>query len=553
MENKKEDKNKKGRHQKDKKEKKADKKVENKKLENILVIVIYILALITFATDIYYIYGKMAPKFKDITIEIGYSEELNLKHFVTKEKYIEDSKILTDLSTIDLNKVGEYDIELMYKQKNKTVKLYLVDTTAPEVKFQDITRYIGYEINAEDFILEKSDLSEMYVEVTNIPEITEFGKYPITIVVKDKFENVTSKECILTIDWLKYDITLELGTQLTKEDILMRPEEDAKLVSQSELDRINKSPVGDYTITLTNNGIEYVINIKIQDTMPPELELKDVTIYDDERIDKSRFIVSCKDASKNVETTLLTQIDYSKIGTQVVTVEAKDEYGNKIEKQANLTIRKDKEGPVFSGLKEMTVAKNSTIDYRSGVKAVDAKDGNCEFTVDTSKVNIGEAGTYYAIYNSKDTKGNTTTTKRKINVKHNQEDTNNKFNEFYNTYLAGKDAYGIISTIRSEISYNSSWGEDDPVWYGLTNRKGNCYVHVLMAQKALTKAGISNQIVKTTDGTHYWNLVNVGGVWRHYDSTPGNHLIGPATDDEKFASSAMQGRDWNRSAYPEAK
>lgn len=228
-------------------------------------------------------------------------------------------------------------------------------------------------------------------------------------------------------------------------------------------------------------------------------------------------------------------------------------HGNKVEKQANLTIKKDTEGPVFSGLKEMTVAKNSNANYKSGVKAVDKKEGNCDFTVDTSKVNIAAAGTYYATYTSKDSKGNTTTAKRKITVKHNQEDTNNKFNEFYNKYLAGKDAYGIVSTIRSEISYNSNWGGDDPIWYGLTNKKGNCYVHVLLVQKALNKAGITNQVVKTIDGTHYWNLIKVGGVWRHYDSTPGNHLIGPATDDEKFASSSMKGRDWNRSAYPEAK
>lgn len=441
----------------------------------------------------------------------------------------------------------------MYKQKERTVKLSLVDTTAPQVKFQDITKYIGYEINGEDFIVEKKDLSPMYVEVANIPEITEFGNYPVTIIVKDEYGNETKKECNLTIDWLNYNITLELGNQLTKEDILMRPEEDASLVSKAELERINKASVGEYTITLTNNGKEYVINIKIQDTTAPELELKDVTIYDDEKVDKSKFIVSAKDASGKVETTLLTEIDYKKIGTQVIKIEAKDQYENKIEKEANLTIKKDTEGPVFSGLKEMTVAKNSSVNYNSGVKAVDAKEGNCEFTVDTSKVNIGVAGTYYATYTSKDSKGNTTTARRKITVKHNQEDTNNKFNEFYNTYLAGKDALGIVSTIRNEISYNSSWGEDDPVWYGLTNRKGNCYVHVLLVQKALNKAGITNQVVKTIDGTHYWNLVNIGGVWRHYDSTPGNHLIGPATDDEKFASSAMKGRDWNRSAYPEAK
>ena len=197
----------------------------------------------------------------------------------------------------------------MYKQKEITVKLHLVDTTAPQVKFQDITRYIGYEIKGEDFIVEKSDLSQMNVEVANAKDLS----------------NETKKECTLTIDWLNYNITLELGKMLTKEDILMRPEEDAKLVAKAELERINKSQVGDYTMTLLNNGKEYIVNIKIQDTLPPELELKDVSIYDDEKVDKSKFIVSAKDASGKVETTLLTDINYKNIGTQVVTIEAKDE------------------------------------------------------------------------------------------------------------------------------------------------------------------------------------------------------------------------------------
>lgn len=213
----------------------------------------------------------------------------------------------------------------MYKQKEKTVKLHLVDTTPPQVKFKDITRYIGYEINGEDFIIEKSDLSPMNVEVTNIPEITELGNYTVTVIVKDEYGNETKKECALIIDWINYNITLELGQTLTKEDILMRPEEDAKLVSKTQLEKINKSPVGDYTMTLTNNGKDYIINIKIQDTLPPELELKDVSIYDDEKVDKSKFVVSAKDISGKVETTLLTDINYKNIGTQVVTIQAEDE------------------------------------------------------------------------------------------------------------------------------------------------------------------------------------------------------------------------------------
>lgn len=80
-------------------------KKENKNLVKILTQVIVILAIFTFALDIYYIYTKLIPKFKDTTIEIGSKKELSINDFITKDKYIEDSKVLTDLSKIDLNKV----------------------------------------------------------------------------------------------------------------------------------------------------------------------------------------------------------------------------------------------------------------------------------------------------------------------------------------------------------------------------------------------------------------------------------------------------------------
>lgn len=80
-------------------------KKEYKKSERILTIMVVVLALFTFILDIYYIYTKLTPKFKDVELEIGYEKEISIKNFIIKEKYLEDSKILTDLTKIDLSKV----------------------------------------------------------------------------------------------------------------------------------------------------------------------------------------------------------------------------------------------------------------------------------------------------------------------------------------------------------------------------------------------------------------------------------------------------------------
>jgi len=125
--------------------------------------------------------------------------------------------------------------------------------------------------------------------------------------------------------------------------------------------------------------------------------------------------------------------------------------------------------------------------------------------------------------------------------------------EFYNTYCAGKDILGITSAVRAQIKYNSNWGGNDPVWYGLTEGKGNCYVHASILKRALEKAGYQNRIIYLTDQSHYWNLVYVNGVWRHIDGTPSaNHTLGLLTDEQKLADPGVHQKTWNREAWPAA-
>lgn len=532
----------------DKKNKKEKKKL-SKKTKIIIITIILVILLCAISVSLFLIFR---PKFKEATIELG-TNQISVDNFLVSNMYKENAKLITPLDQIDFSKVSDIDIQLSYRDKEETVKLHIVDTTAPTVTFQDITKYADYVVNAEDFIVEKSDLSEMTVEATNIEDTSAYKDYVVTVTVKDNYGNVTSKDCILTITWIKDVVYKELGQEFTKADVIVNMEKDADKLPDSEVAKVDMATLGEYILTATFDGVEYTSKVIVQDTTPPALELKNVTIYDDETVSgKDAFIVSATDASGEVTTNMLKEIDYSIIGEQQIVIEAIDKNNNKIEQTAILTIRKDTEGPVFSGLSNMTVTKNSSVNYTKGVKAVDAREGTCEFTVNSDSVNIGQAGTYYATYTSKDSKGNTTTKKRKITVKHNQEDTNNKFNEFYVNYLQGCNPYEMTYAIRTMIGYNHSWGDDDPVWYGLTNRNGNCYVHALLLQKALSKAGYSNKLIHTTDKSHYWNLVYVDGAWRHYDSTPGSHLIGPATDEEKLNSAGMAGRTWNLSAYPSA-
>ena len=535
----------------EKKETVVDKSHNNKKIKKIICVTT--IAIILIAVGIF-VYLMFRPKFKDAKIELG-TKEINIDMFLVSSMYKNNAEIVTDISQVDLNTVGEKEIILSYNGKEQTVVLSIVDTTPPKVTFQDLKKYTDYEINAEDFIVEKTDLSEMIVTILEKPEdISNYGDYKIKISVKDAFGNETIGECILTIAWLKPELTIELGTELKLEDLILNVEQDGDKIPQSELDKVNTSVVGEYEIKATYDGKEYTSKIKVQDTTPPELELRNITIYNDEKVeDYTSFITKVSDISGEPTTTLKTEIDYTKIGTQDIVIEAVDVNGNKVEKTATLTIQIDEEGPVISGLTEISVKKNSSIDYYAGVSATDDKDGWCQVTVDSSAVNLAAAGTYYATYTSKDETGNTTTRKRKITVEHNEEDTIAKLDAFYNNYCAGKDSVGLAQAVREQIGYNSNWGGDDPIWYGLTVGSGNCYVHAVILQQVLNRAGYENQIIYRLDRGHYWNLVKVGGVWRHLDGTPSvNHTLGLLTDDEKWNDVGLHGIGWDKTKWPAA-
>ena len=309
---------------------------------------------------------------------------------------------------------------------------------------------------------------------------------------------------------------------------------------------------GTYEIQGTDETRTYKCKVTVKDTTPPDLQLKDITIWDDQNISGYKeFIVSCADISGEPTTECKTEMKFGVVGTQVITITATDVNGNVTEKTCNLIIRKDTTGPTIYGLRDLTVNKHTTIDFNSGVYAVDDKNGNCPVTADGSSVNTSVYGTYYATYTSVDLSGNRTVSKRKIYVNHDQEDLNNKINEFYNNYCAGLGPEGISDAIRAHIPYGSSSGGGDPVWYGLTTGSGNCIVHANILQAMLRKAGYSSQIIHLIDGSHYWNLVYCEGGWWHLDSTPsGNHNHVLLSDAQKAADVGLHGKQWDRSAWP---
>ena len=488
------------------------------------------------------------PKFQDVTVELG-TKSVSLSQFMTKHAISSQVGFPEGMPNIDVGKVGTQNLTLSHFGKVETVTLTVTDTTPPQATFvEKRTEFINYEPKVTDFVSDITDLSETKAYFAKEPALnTDYSDVIVQVIVEDAYGNKTVGESTISFVWLRDQFALELGDTLKKEDILFDVEQDGEFISQTEIDAINASGIGTYTLKSLNEERPAACTVTVQDTTGPVIKLRDVTIYVDQKTTLQRFIKSAEDISGDVKTRLVTELKFGTAGNQKVTVEAEDVFGNVTRAEATLKIIKNTIPPTIKGLKAMSVKRGSNPDFLKGVTAEDDRDGVCKVTVNTDKVNLSKAGTYYAVYTAKDKAGNVRTAKRKITVLHNADDTRDLVKA-----LAAKlssDPLELALYVRKNIKYNHSWGGDDPIWYGLKNKKGNCYVHALILRALYREKGISCKLIWVKDKSHYWLLVRVGGGWKHIDPTPGTkHPSYMMNDTQRYQN--LQGRDWDRSKWP---
>ena len=489
------------------------------------------------------------PKFHDLTIELGQPLP-PVEDFLTQYGKEERAVLVTPADKVHLSAAGKYLLSFIHGNKTETVCLTVKDTTAPVLKLKNVKAGIGTTLTPEDFVEDVSDLSPVklsFAQPLDDPE--NYGDTTVEIIATDASGNVSRGSCTLSYAWIHDQVTIEFGSPLTREDIFLNPEKDGHLISQETLDTLNQAPVGTYPITVTTtDGRSAVCQVTIADTTAPEIKAQDVTVYEGDEVTLEDLLLEATDLAGSVTTKLLQEVNTAVAGTYTVTLEAADPNGNKTTVDCTVTVRKDEDAPVFSGLKDLTTAKGKKPNYTSGVSAKDGRDGNVEFQYDDSKVDLTKAGTYYVTYTAVDKAGNKASSRRKVVVDHDQADTQ----ALVDRIAAGvsDDAEKIRDYVRDSIKYSHDWGGDDPVWFGFNNKKGNCYVHALCLQVLLKAKGYETKLIWVTDKSHYWLQIKLDGVWKHIDPTPGVRHTKYSLMDDAQRYECLQGRDWDRSQWP---
>ena len=380
------------------------------------------------------------------------------------------------LPHVDVNTPGEYNVDVYLSPKTYHATVTVTDTVAPTLRVQDLEIWCGTQVDLDDFVIETKDATQLTLAFDNEPDVYTCGEQQLTISCTDLAGNKTTKTVTLTVSGIRDELEVNLGSEvLPTADQFLAEEFLAVLADQG----------------ITADQITFLEDPVIDTSVPGEYP---VQILAGDQILPSKIVIG------------------------------------------------DAEAPIVAA-DDIYVTVGGSVAYKKAVRAYDNVDASDSLTIEITRdgVDLNTEGEYTYTATVTDAAGNTASDTGIIHVLAADANVANidEVNDLADAVLEKilKDGMtkkeiikAIYDWIRKNTRYTTYDQESDYVlgaYDGFTDHAGNCFTYAAMAKYLLTRAGIDNiDIVKvvpedSTDiPTHFWNLVNIGDGWYHYDVTP---------------------------------
>ena len=443
-------------------------------------------------------------------------------------------------STVDTNTPGDYPVLLKSGPFHYNAVLTVEDTVAPQGLVHAVSLEFGQTASAEDFVKSSYDVEEVCVRFEEEPDFESCGTRDVNIVFYDPAGNETVKTAVLSICPFKKEITWEAGEEFPTVEAFevdgynkfakKNASAEAKLLTDFE--GLDVSSLGSYDVTIAVKGDVYHSKMELVDTVKPEAKPKDFKGFVTSVIKPQDFVKEVTDATELTYEFVGTP-DFKNEGTVPVTVRITDCGGNSTEVTAKATLGVDKVAPVIKGVHNIYSLEGKTISYKTGVTVTDNCDKDITISVDSSAVDYKTAGVYPVIYSATDRAGNTVQAKATVTVSKEMY-TQAQVDDLADKVLAKILTPGmsdmdkltkIYYWVRSSTRYQHATNHSDylkAAYTGFTTHTGDCYVYASQSKALLDRAGIKNMMIDTYPlrDIHFWNLVDIGEGWRHFDTVP---------------------------------
>ncbi|MCQ2080848.1 MAG: DUF5011 domain-containing protein [Lachnospiraceae bacterium] len=431
---------------------------------------------------------------------------------------------------IDTTIPGTYEIEIVDGVNIYTSKLNVLDTIAPTGNGVTLTLGQGDNLVLDNLVTDITDATKVTLSVDEAVDTNTPGEKKINVKLTDLGGNETVVEATLIVSFVNPQIIIEAGDNIPEASEFAKSAGTTSFVTDISL--IDTTHVGTHPLKVSVDGKEYDVSLKIVDTTPPVVEFKNLESFTLVNRKPEDFVASASDLT-NLYYSFIEAPDINKVGEQKLKVSVKDAGGNEVSGDVTLTLKEDTDFPVITGVKDIIIAVGHNVQYKNGVTVTDECKEGLTLNVDNSKVNINQSGEYEVIYTAKDAAGHETTATCILSVRdrvYSLEEVNSMADSVIAKIIkpgmsAQDKCRAIFNYVKSHVAYISHSEKGNYIraaYEGLADGKGDCYVYACTSKVLLTRAGVPNyDIAKIPAKTqHYWNLVDIGTGWLHFDTTP---------------------------------
>lgn len=494
-----------------------------------IAIVVFLLAGISAGCFVWYTFSKTHGS---ITVEAG--------TVIVAEDYkkgeVKTIAFAEDCPAFDTNIPGRYELKITADGFSRTCVLNVVDTTAPTGEPMPVYMSVGEVYEADAFVTNVCDVTEVEAVFTERPDFGAYGMQRVEIVLEDTSGNQTTVTSELYVLKVKLNETYvwDASQGLPNADWFLEKEGNIQY-QDGGLGAVQFDKAGTYPVYLVVDGYPCEVWMEIQDNEAPTVVVKETQGFLNHPIEAELFVETIQDSTR-VTFTYKEEPDWSAEGVQDVVIVATDSAGNCTESAGILNLIPDTEPPIIMGTGNISICLGENVSYRTGVSAYDNCDGEISYQIDNSTVDLTKLGTYHVFYTATDSSGNTTTQDIKLTVmpERKEDVTLETMYALADEVLAEIITPDMTDYEKAEAIFNWSrwkigWISDsqkenwiEAAYDGFVYRKGDCYTYACVSKALLTRAGIPNVDIwrNSTTSSHYWNLVDTGDGWYHFDATP---------------------------------
>ena len=435
-----------------------------------------------------------------------------------------------DSQPFDIAVPGEYQVRVKSGLFTHSCLLIIEDTIAPAADAVPVMREMGEAFGAENFVENITDATQVTVSYVTEPDFSRTGEQDVQVILTDRGGNWTVVDSKLFLIRLAESVTMEAGGEMPEVGSFVEAGRNAIFLTR--MSEIDTHKAGDYEVLLEVDGEAYSSTLHVVDTVPPQMEVRDIESFLQVPRKAEDFVVSSEDATE-ITFSFRQEPDLSLAGTQELEIVATDSGGNETVRQANLTLREDTQAPVIHGAVNLDYFLGESISYRKNVTVTDNCQEGVVLEVDTTSVDLNKEGVYPITYTARDIAGNQSSATVNLTVRdrmYSLEEMNEYadavLEEIIEPDMSLRDkAWAIYSYVLGNVAYINHTEKGDWIraaYEGLVDKKGDCYAYACAAKALLTRAGIPNLDIRRipTSFEHYWNLVDVGEGWYQFDTTP---------------------------------